>query len=214
MVSVTSSLYVPGSSGAIRALARSGGRGQAARLRASPADLWNRRIWGCGAGLLVVRMTRGREGLCLPACPSRAPVPRCVPTGFHTRSAARFSAGAAGLLTLPWGLGVDLGAPLTPGPARTGGSGTEEEADLPQVHLPRRRPRPAAGHVLVSGGRSGGWRLEGSPWWVGGCSLTCGRGPCVGERAELRADKNESLRLELNRFPRVPFGHLGVHSDM
>ena len=24
--------------------------------------------------MLVVRMTRGREGLCLPACPSRAPV--------------------------------------------------------------------------------------------------------------------------------------------
>ncbi|KAM5230714.1 small ribosomal subunit protein uS19 isoform 2-T2 [Hipposideros larvatus] len=31
-----------------------------------------------------------------------------------------------------------------------GGSGAEEEADLSQVHLPRRRPRPAAGHVLAT----------------------------------------------------------------
>ena len=123
-----------------------------------------------------------------------------MPTGSHTGSAARFLAGAAGPLTSPWGLGVDLGDPLTPGPARAGGSGTEEEADLPQVHLPRRRPRPATGHVLVSGGRVGVWRLEGSPGWTEGCSLACGRRPCVGERAGLRADKKESLRIELNRL--------------
>ena len=167
--------------------------------------------------MLVVRMTRGREGLCRPACPSRASVARsragrpgsgarwCVPTGSHTGSAARFSAGAAGPLTSPWGLGVDLGDPLTPGPARAGGSRTKEETDLPQVHLPRRRPRPAAGHVLVSGGGAGVWRLEGSPGWVEGCRLTCGRGPYVGERAGLSADKNESLRIELNGFSTSPF---------
>ncbi|XP_029421307.1 40S ribosomal protein S15 isoform X2 [Nannospalax galili] len=43
-------------------------------------------------------------------------------------------------------------APATrsfPRSRQDGGSGAEEEADLPKVHLPRRGPGPAAGHVLV-----------------------------------------------------------------
>lgn len=44
----------------------------------------------------------------------------------------------------------------SPARPRAGGSGTEKEAHLPQVHLPRRGPGPAAGHVLVRGGLGGG----------------------------------------------------------
>ena len=57
-----------------------------------------------------------------------------------------------------------------------GGSGTEEEADLPQVHLPRRRPWPAAGHVL----------------WATDAAIQCAPAPAAEPR--LRREQHSLLK--------------------
>ncbi|XP_023376237.1 uncharacterized protein LOC105302229 [Pteropus vampyrus] len=93
------------------------------------------------------------------------------PKNRQDGGAAQFSTGAwfpvTPLRSRRWEAG--LGLPLTPSRACVGGSGAEEEADLPQVHLPRRGPGPAAGHVLVRGspakggggkGPRGRWGLQ------------------------------------------------------
>lgn len=146
---------------------------------------------GCGAGLLVVRMTRGRKACVGPLVPAEprsrscagrpdrvqggacpwAPIPGAL-RGFRREPRAHW--------TSLWGPGVDLGDP--PPPARPAQAEVEQKkkrtfrkfthcgVDLDQLlTCPSKSWRAGVG----------GWR--GPWWWVEGCSLTCGRGPYVGE---------------------------------
>lgn len=162
----------------------------------------------CGAG----RPGQGKPGPL--ACPSRAPVTQiracrlgayascCVPACFRTQAgAAQFSMGAWVPVTPPRPREAGLGLPLILSRACLGGSGAEEEADLPQVHLPRRGPGPTTGHVLVRGNPARGGRGKGP----------CGRTPSVDGWWECVAAKRN---LETLRFDFDVIGTCSVDTSM